>query len=186
MKLFNKQLREGFTLVELLVVIAVLGILATVILVAVDPLEQFARGRDASRKTVVGQLGRALSAYYTSQSATYPVQSATWMNTIGPAPAGSGDIRTIPVNPNYAAGGPNCAAAAANQNNFCYVMNGANPPDAIVYLRLESRNEYAKCTNPATMTPFFVWSSTDGRAGLVCTILPAAPGVGAQTWNAKQ
>lgn len=38
--------QKGFTLVELLVVIGILGIIATVILTIINPPEQTARGRD--------------------------------------------------------------------------------------------------------------------------------------------
>ena len=78
----NKRIARGFTLIELLVVIAILGVLAGGILVAINPLEQLARGRDAGRKTTVQQMGNAVQAYYTSQGAVYPTQGATWMTII--------------------------------------------------------------------------------------------------------
>ncbi len=62
---------KGFTLVELLVVIAIIGILAAVVLVAVNPLEQLARGRDAGKLATVAGLGKAAQSYYTSQGGPY-------------------------------------------------------------------------------------------------------------------
>lgn len=91
--------QEGFTLVELLIVIAVLGVLATVILVAINPLEQFARTRDAGRKTSMSSIGNALQTYYTSHNATglsdqSGVLAGTWASLL----VTSGDLSQIPIN----------------------------------------------------------------------------------------
>ncbi len=195
MNLFNKQLRQGFTLVELLVVIAVLGILATVLLVAVDPLEQFARGRDASRKQVVAQLGHALYAYYTTQATStgsvFPnivASGADWIDAMGPS--GTGDVKTIP---SAVGGGAGCPAFGANDSNWsgwCYrAVPGTNPTSVIVFTPMESKTELTKCTAVTSTNtgPWYVWSSSDGRAGLVCLAnLTTYPTVGTQVWNARQ
>src|ERR1700704_6424972 len=78
---------EGFTLIELLIVIGVLGVLAAALLVALNPLEQLARGRDAGRLSSVNQLGRAMQNYVTQQGTNvYPVSgttapAVTWQTT---------------------------------------------------------------------------------------------------------
>ena len=62
--MFNrKNYLKGFTLIELLIVIAILGVLAVVVLVAINPVQQLARTRDAGRKSSVAQIGHAVAAY---------------------------------------------------------------------------------------------------------------------------
>ena len=55
---------RGFTLVEIITALGVLAILATVVLAAVNPLEQFRKAQDTKRKSDLAQIQRALEAYY--------------------------------------------------------------------------------------------------------------------------
>ena len=52
--------QKGFTLVELLIVIAIIAIIASVVFVALDPLTRFRDSRDASRWTDVSALISAI------------------------------------------------------------------------------------------------------------------------------
>lgn len=63
----------GFTLVELLVVISILGVLATIGLTAFTSSQ--ARGRDAQRKSDLKQISSSLELYY-SDYGKYPDSSA--------------------------------------------------------------------------------------------------------------
>jgi prepilin-type N-terminal cleavage/methylation domain-containing protein len=168
----NAREQEGFTLIELLIVIAILGILTTAVLVAINPLEQFARGRDSGRKNMVNQLGHAVQNYYTAQNATYPNVDATWMSTL----QASHDIKILPDNA-VTLNNPTspCAAPGAGQNNVCY---NADPNDAVVYAVQGSRSEQVKAGGgtPCASTTFVVWSSATGRTGLFCSATAPAPG----------
>lgn len=64
MRFFGKQ--SGFTLVELLIVITVIGLLATAVLAAINPAEQIAKGRDTARKADASTLVSALDRYQAS------------------------------------------------------------------------------------------------------------------------
>ncbi len=64
---------KGFTLVELLIVIAILGILATAVLSAINPIEQINRGRDTGTQSDAEQLVEAVQRYQAAQG-YYPWQ----------------------------------------------------------------------------------------------------------------
>ncbi len=53
----------GFTMIELLIVITILGILATAVLSAINPLEQINRGRDTGTQSDAEQLINAVDRY---------------------------------------------------------------------------------------------------------------------------
>ncbi len=57
---------QGFTLVELLIVIAVIGILAIAVLAALDPIEQLKKSRDTGRLADARELYSAYNRYYAS------------------------------------------------------------------------------------------------------------------------
>ncbi|MEJ0072565.1 MAG: prepilin-type N-terminal cleavage/methylation domain-containing protein [Candidatus Saccharibacteria bacterium] len=70
---------RGFTIVELLIVIVVIGILATLVIVTFTGIQQ--KARDSKRKTDVAAIQAELESYYGSNN-TYPtlvhLNDATW------------------------------------------------------------------------------------------------------------
>lgn len=67
MKLFRKA--AGFTLVELLIVIALLGALAVGLIGALDPFEQLKKGTDTGTRDIVNQIQTAVIRYYSVKNA---------------------------------------------------------------------------------------------------------------------
>lgn len=59
---FPKESSKGFTIVELLIVIVVIAILATISIVAYTGIQQ--RARDTQRKNDLAQIAKALQIYY--------------------------------------------------------------------------------------------------------------------------
>lgn len=66
---FVRQLKEqaGFTMIELLIVISILGILAVAVLSAINPVEQINRGRDTGNRSDAEQLISGIDRYYAFQ-----------------------------------------------------------------------------------------------------------------------
>ena len=77
-----KNKSKGFTIVELLIVIVVIGILATLVIVTFTGIQQ--KARDSKRKTDIGAVQAALESYYSSNN-TYPtvtdLNSSTWISS---------------------------------------------------------------------------------------------------------
>lgn len=67
--MFSLKKQKGFTIVELLIVIVVIGILATLVIVTFSGIQQ--KGRDSQRKTDINALQSHVEAYY-AQTGTYP------------------------------------------------------------------------------------------------------------------
>jgi len=64
-----KKRQSGFTIVELLIVIVVIGILATLVIVTFTGIQQ--KARDSQRQTDINALDSHVEAYY-AQTGNYP------------------------------------------------------------------------------------------------------------------
>lgn len=164
-----KRASFGFTLIELLIVIAILGVLAAGVLVAINPAEQLAKTRDASRKTTAGQLSRAVQAYYISHQ-KYPEglhygtpTEPRWITQL----VNAGEIKSVPTNPNYSLA--NTGVCGRNvEGGYCY--SSRDRTEAVVFVRMESSSERKRCGFEAGVSTFFLWQSVsnNGNAGYFC------------------
>lgn len=82
----KRALTEGFTLVELLIVIALIAILSVAVLATINPIEQSNKAKDASLQNDAAEVMNAYERYYTVK-ATYP-----WMDTDLSATVTSADL----------------------------------------------------------------------------------------------
>ncbi|MBU0998188.1 prepilin-type N-terminal cleavage/methylation domain-containing protein [Patescibacteria group bacterium] len=63
-----KYLKRGFTLVELLIVMGLLGAIAMIVIAAINPIEQTNRARDTRFKADGSQLISAIDRYFAARS----------------------------------------------------------------------------------------------------------------------
>lgn len=72
----KNKIKAGFTLVELLVVVAIIGVLTTLVLANFNAARD--RARDVERKSDLDQIKKALRMYY-NDNTSYPAAGAlTW------------------------------------------------------------------------------------------------------------
>lgn len=74
----KKQNQTGFSLIELMVVIALIGLLASVVLASLAGARK--SSREAKRKTELLQVQKALEGYYTANYG-YPTTGGVWFGT---------------------------------------------------------------------------------------------------------
>ncbi|MDP2585780.1 MAG: LamG-like jellyroll fold domain-containing protein [Candidatus Levybacteria bacterium] len=142
--------RKGFTLIEILVVIAMIGALAGGLFVAINPLEKVARAKDATKKATASQLVNALQTYYVSNGAVYPPADNVWITAL----VNNGDIKNVPPV-------VTSSCTTNNQNGYCYKLSD-DGTEAIVYTSLESSE---RPSGTSGTTPYFLWSSAIGESG---------------------
>lgn len=98
-----KRDAEGFTLIELMVVILIIGVLSGMVITVLKPQFFYGKGRDAQRKSDLQSVKASLQLYYLDNSRLYPnpggsAQSA--YNSLGSTLSDylSGSLPTDPTN----------------------------------------------------------------------------------------
>lgn len=71
-KIPQKANKSGFTLIEILIVIGIIAILAAIVLVAVNPAEQFRKAGDAQRASNVNAILNAVGQYMVDNQGNPP------------------------------------------------------------------------------------------------------------------
>lgn len=71
-----RRFSAGFTLIEMMLVIAIIGICSTVLISIINPVQQFKKTRDTQRKSDLHQIQSGLELYRADQGA-YPT-TAQW------------------------------------------------------------------------------------------------------------
>ncbi len=153
-----------------MVVIAVLGVLAAVVIVSINPLQQLAKTRDAGRLDSVTQMGDALLTYAESHSNTFPTV-AQWTASPNQLVA-AGELTAIPSAVAYSGGTSACTTNVIN-STWCYQVTAGT--GAIVYAKTEALSNSSNCGTGTSA--YYVYSTSLGRAGGVCAATEAAIGL---------
>lgn len=84
-KLITKK--EGFTLIEILVVIGIIAILAGIVLIAINPARQFKQANDTQRTSNVNAILNAIGQYIADNKGAIPATITTTDQAISNAAA---------------------------------------------------------------------------------------------------
>jgi general secretion pathway protein G len=128
--------RNGFTLVELLVVVGIISILSGLVIVALNPAQYFRQGRDGRRLSDLGAISAAVEQYF-AQNNAYPVPSGGAIPTDagGQLVDGGGVVylKSVPTEPDDGA-------------DYSYAVSGLNFE---ICAGMESTPLPSDCRNPA-------------------------------------
>ena len=81
-RLCPEGLRRGFTLIELILAIAIIAILAAVVIIAINPTKQLAAAMNAQRRSDINAIMNAISQYSVDQYGAIPSLISTNLKDI--------------------------------------------------------------------------------------------------------
>jgi prepilin-type N-terminal cleavage/methylation domain-containing protein len=135
--IMQKKQKQGFTLIEILIVVAIIAILASVVLVGLGPTQQ--QGRDARRLSDLREVQTALELYY-NKNGVYP-DGSTWGVMTTALVGGSIGVSQIPNDP--------------STNGTYYYQSFASDSTYVIGAKLESANNsvFTGYAPPSVGTP---------------------------------
>jgi len=138
--MFKKTSRSGFTLVEIILVIGMIGVILGGLIAVIDPAAQFRKGKDSQRKADIKAIQNALELFR-ADNGSYP----TWVTHVGGGWAtantmnlnmgGVTYLRTIPEGP-----GDYPDSGSANVGNCDYIYSSGGSVYTI-YTVLENKSD---------------------------------------------
>ena len=175
MKNLKSKINRGFTMIELLIVIAVLGILTVAVLATFNPIEQINRGRDTGSRSDSEQLLSAIDRYNANRG-LWPWQDIdtdedalsdlTLVTEDDPAGSTCSMIDNLGAERD-----PSCPGTDEIKASFITRLTSTSTNDLHIYYRGNSGDSVYICFNPQSKA---FTQEADARCGNVPDDFPAA------------
>lgn len=141
---------RGFTIVEMLVVIAIIGLLASVTFALMQTTR--AKARDAERESEIKTLQNALAIYVTSEK-IYPTTSAEGVclggsDSVSSALVSANALPTTPLDPLH-----NCGSGLPSASNHHYHYTSLLGDTYVITYFLETDSIHGKSAGVQTASP---------------------------------
>ncbi len=157
-KMSNLHVQRGFTLIELIIVTAILGILTAIVIASLDPPAQYAKTQDGRRKSDLSQIQRALESYYQDHNyypdstANYQISGAAWGSS-GLAPY----MTKVPIDANPT-------------KTYAYKSSGHNGQSYWIYVSLDRGGKDPQACNSGNLCANATGISCDRSGSLANNI----------------
>lgn len=133
----QEQFSEGFTLLEILLVVAAIAILAGIVIVAINPNKQLADTRNSQRRSDVTSVLNGIYQYAVDNSGTIPASIPTSATCATPATneicktgaascSGLVDLSALTTNEEYLVSLPTDPTGASTNGTGYFVSRSAN------------------------------------------------------------
>lgn len=123
------QVRPGFTLLEILLVVAAIAILAGIVIFAINPSKQLGETRNAQRRSDVNEILSAVYQYSIDNNGTIPVTittSATAICATGGTCTGIIDLGVLTLNETYLVSMPRDPQTPTGNSTNYTILKSAN------------------------------------------------------------
>ena len=126
MQKIKTQNGKGFTLLEILLVVAAIAILAGIVIVAINPGKQLGDTRNAQRQSNVNTILNAVYQYSIDNKGNLPASITTTATEIcktGGTCTGLADLSVLTLNEKYLTAIPSDPNGTCNANGVCYEIS---------------------------------------------------------------
>ncbi len=134
-KIRVKADNKGFTLLEILLVVAIIAILAGIVIVAINPAKQLGDARNAQRRADVATILSAVYQYVIDQNGTIPTSIPSYSSAYVSASSTCAQVRAVSADEICKSNGTSCSGytdlnSALVTGTVGYVTSSPTDPSA--------------------------------------------------------